>query len=151
MATAGRKGILRGGSRENRQNTVLVCGQVRAGAPALLYISPRRLHRRCAHPCNTGVKTFSRPFFKRTPEPQKTRIIPENAFCSFARHRQLTGGNGGNGSGIISNAAGVLPLPPPPPPAPLFEGSTTSRASPVVMPRWGLTSVLIAKFCCMSG
>ena len=65
MATAGQKGIPCGGCHENRQNIVPVCGQVRAGAPALLYVRLRRLHRRCAHLCNTGMGTSNRPFFKK--------------------------------------------------------------------------------------
>ena len=78
-----------GDSRENRQNIVFVCGQVRAGALALLYIGLRRLYRRCAHLCNTGVGTFNRPFLKKNARTPETRIIPENAFCSFCLEGDL--------------------------------------------------------------
>ena len=78
-----RKGIPHKGSRENRQGIVPVCGQVRARAPALLYTSPRGLHRRCAQLRSTSVGTLSRPFLKKNARTPETRIIPENAFCSF--------------------------------------------------------------------
>ena len=60
---------------------MLVCGQVRAGAPALLYISLRRPFSKVCTPVQHRRRNLRPSFLKRTPEFQKTHITPESAFA----------------------------------------------------------------------